>query len=78
MQTPFFAQDANITVTGTVIDQEDGMPVIGANVVEKGTTNGILTDFDGQFTIDIPSNATLVVSYIGYGTTEIPVAGQNH
>ncbi|MRI01160.1 SusC/RagA family TonB-linked outer membrane protein [Kriegella sp. EG-1] len=78
LQTPFFAQDANITVTGTVIDQEDGMPVIGANVVEKGTTNGILTNFDGEFTIDIPSNGILVVSYIGYGTTEISVAGQTN
>ena len=52
-------------VTGVVKD-ESGEPVIGANVVEKGTTNGTITDIDGNFSLEVPDNATLVVSYIGY------------
>ena len=52
-------------VTGVVKD-ENGEPVIGANVVEKGTTNGTITDIDGNFSLEVPDNATLVVSYIGY------------
>ena len=59
-------------VTGVVKDQ-NGEPVIGANVVEKGTTNGIITDMDGKFTIEVPSNSILQVSYIGYDTQDIPV-----
>ena len=63
-------------VTGVVYD-EAGEPVIGANVVVKGTTNGNITDFDGKFVIEnVPENAILQVSYIGYTTQEIPVAGK--
>lgn len=63
-------------VTGTVVD-EAGEPIIGANVVVKGTTNGNITDFDGKFVLeDVPENATLQISYIGYTTQEIPVAGK--
>ncbi len=58
-----------ISVTGTVIDAT-GLPVIGANVIEKGTTNGVITDFDGNFILQMPSNGTLVVSYIGYASQE--------
>ena len=61
-------------VTGTVSDANGPLP--GASVVEKGTTNGTQTDFDGNFTINVGENATLVISYIGYSTTEIPVDGQ--
>ena len=64
------------TATGVVKDKA-GEPMIGVNVLVKGTTNGTITDFDGNFTIsDVPSNATLVVSYIGYLTKEVK-AGQN-
>ena len=64
------------TATGVVKDKA-GEPMIGVNVLVKGTTNGTITDFDGNFTInDCPSNATLVVSYIGYLTKEVK-AGQN-
>lgn len=52
-------------ITGSVKD-ESGMPVIGANVVVKGTTNGTITDLDGNFSLEVPENASLVVSYIGY------------
>ena len=63
------------TVTGTVTDA-DGAPLPGANVVVKGTTNGTQTDFDGNYTIEADANATLVFSYIGFGTQEVAVNGQ--
>lgn len=52
-------------ITGTVVDP-DGLPIIGANVIEQGTTNGTITDLDGRFTLELPSQAGLVISYIGY------------
>lgn len=64
-------------VTGSVIDSQ-GIPLSGANIIEKGTTNGVTADFDGNFSIDVTNeNATLVVSYIGFGTKEVPVNGQS-
>ncbi|PXX22831.1 TonB-dependent receptor [Arenibacter sp. ARW7G5Y1] len=63
-------------VSGTVVDQM-GTPLPGANIVEKGTTNGVTADFDGNFSIDLSGgNTILVVSYIGYATKEVPVLGQ--
>lgn len=63
-------------VSGLVMDK-DGTPLPGANVVEKGTTNGVTADFDGNFSIDVANeNVTLVVSYIGYATKEVSVNGQ--
>ncbi len=63
-------------VTGTVTD-ENGQPLPGANILEKGTTNGTQTDFDGNFTINVADeNATLVISYIGFTTQELSVNGQ--
>lgn len=59
-------------VKGTVVDGS-GIPVIGANVVEKGTTNGIITDIDGNFSLTVADGATLLISYIGYNTQEIVV-----
>lgn len=64
------------TVTGSVSDQSGALP--GANVLIKGTTNGTQTDFDGNYTLDnVNSNATLVFSYIGYRSIEIPVNGRS-
>ena len=54
-----------IKVTGQVVDQE-GEPLIGATIKLKGAQTGVITDFDGNFSIDAPSNGTLVVSYVGY------------
>lgn len=62
-------------ITGSVTDA-DGIPLPGATILEMGTTNGTQTDFDGNFTIEVPEDATLVVSYIGYAKQEIPVNGQ--
>ena len=59
-----------IKVTGQVVDQE-GEPLIGATIKLKGAQTGVITDFDGNFSIDAPSNGTLVVSYVGYKDREI-------
>ncbi|WP_276169049.1 SusC/RagA family TonB-linked outer membrane protein [Zobellia alginiliquefaciens] len=68
-----FAQN---TASGTV-SEENGTPLPGANIVEKGTTNGVTADFDGNFTIKVSSsNSTLIVSYIGYTTKEVIMNGQ--
>jgi TonB-linked SusC/RagA family outer membrane protein len=64
-------------VSGTVTDVADGEPIIGANVVEKGTTNGIVTDPDGKFSLTVSDNATLAISYIGYTSREITVGNQS-
>ena len=61
-----------IKITGKVLDQS-GEPVIGGSVVQKGASNGIVTDLDGGFTMDVPQGATLVISYLGYSTEEIVV-----
>lgn len=63
-------------VTGTVISEEDGLPVIGASVLVKGTQVGTITDMDGKFVMtDVPSSAKLlVVSYVGMRTQEVAVA----
>ena len=65
----------NINVHGVVKDQT-GETVIGATVIEKGTNNGTVTDFDGNFSLSVPANATLSISFIGFATQEIPVAGK--
>lgn len=65
----------NITVTGTVTDAIG--PVIGASVIQKGTTNGAVTDVDGTYSLSVPSNAVLTVSCIGYTTREIRLEGQS-
>ena len=75
MKRPAMQQQGGRSITGTIIDQY-GEPVIGANIVEKGTTNGIITDIDGKFTLQIKENAILQISYIGYVSKEIP-AGNN-
>ena len=58
------------TVSGQVVDS-NGESIIGANIVEKGTANGTITDFDGKFSLKVAPNATLVISYIGYKTIEM-------
>lgn len=71
---PLWSIAQNITVKGVVKDNF-GESVIGANVTEKGTTNGMITDLDGNFSLTVQKNATLVISYIGYVTQEIAVKG---
>ncbi|MGP1476545.1 MAG: TonB-dependent receptor [Phocaeicola sp.] len=66
----------NKAVKGKVVDSK-GEPIIGANVLEKGTMNGTITDIDGNYIISVNSNAILVISYIGYKSEEIAVNGKN-
>lgn len=62
------------SVKGTVISEEDEMPIIGASILVKGTSQGTITDFDGRFELSVPSDAkALVVSYVGMETQEIAV-----
>lgn len=63
-------------ITGTVVDAS-GIPVIGANVMVKGTTNGTITDMDGKFVLEVPEGAVLEVSYIGYVNQTINVGNNN-
>ena len=69
--------DKKKTVTGTVVDAS-GLSVIGASVHVKGSTQGVITDIDGNFTLTVPENATLIVSYIGYNTQEVSVEKGTH
>lgn len=56
-----FAQNEDITVSGTVVDN-NGEPVIGASVIQKGTSNGAVTDLDGHFSVKVPKGTTLTIS----------------
>lgn len=70
------AQSSTINVKGVVNDAMG--PVIGASVVEKGNaTNGTITDIDGNFSLKVPSDATLTISFIGYKTVELPGGWKN-
>ena len=69
-------QQAGKRITGVVVDKS-GEPVIGANVVVKGTTNGTITDVDGKYALEVSDGAVLQVSYIGYNPVEIKVGKEN-
>ncbi len=64
-------------ITGTVLDAT-GMPVIGANIMVKGTTNGTITDIEGKFSLEVDQNAILVISYIGFVNQEIKIGNQTN
>jgi len=67
---------ATSQITGKV-SEANGIPIAGVNIVEKGTSNGAISDFDGNYEINAASNATLVFSYVGYETLEVAVANQS-
>ena len=67
-----FAQN---TVQGTVLDAANGEPIIGASILEIGTTNGTITDFDGNFVLNVKEGAKLSISYMGYKTQELDAKG---
>ncbi|MBP3201980.1 MAG: carboxypeptidase-like regulatory domain-containing protein [Bacteroidales bacterium] len=69
-----FAQ--NITVKGTVTDAQTGDPIPSAAVVVSGTANGVVSDFDGHYTITVASDGVLIFSSIGYETMQVPVQGK--
>lgn len=68
------SQQNRRTITGTVTNNS-GEIIIGANIVEMGTTNGTVTDFDGRYTLTVSSDATLKVTYIGYAEKIVKVGG---
>ena len=74
--SPVPAVQQSKKVTGTITDSQG--PIIGASVVVKGTSNGIATDFDGNFTLNVNQGQTLVISYIGYLTKEIKIDSRSH
>ncbi|WP_300699259.1 TonB-dependent receptor [Bacteroides sp.] len=74
---PVGAWAQNIQLTGTVTDAT-GESIIGASVLEKGTTNGVITDIDGNFTLSVSPKATMMISYVGYVAQEIPLNGQKN
>lgn len=65
-----------ITVKGTVTGSGDELPVIGAYVLQQGTNNGTSTDVDGNFTLEVPGDASLVISSVGFKTQVVPVNGR--
>lgn len=71
-----FAQQPTIVVTGTVTSTEDKQTLIGVNILEKGTSNGTVTEVDGTYSLSVASNAVLVFSYIGLENKEVAVKGQ--
>jgi TonB-linked SusC/RagA family outer membrane protein len=72
-----FSYAQNKTISGVVSDEE-GLPLPGVNIIEKGTSNGVATDFDGNYTITVVnSNAVLVFSYVGYKTQEVSSTGKS-
>ncbi|MFC4097313.1 SusC/RagA family TonB-linked outer membrane protein [Euzebyella saccharophila] len=70
-----YGQDAP-SVTGTVTAASDGAPLPGVSIIIKNTTTGVTTDFDGNYTVNAPADATLIFSYIGFQRLEVPVNGQ--
>lgn len=73
---PIVMQQDKVTVKGIVTDAK-GEAIIGANIIEKGTTNGTITDIDGRFTLVVSEKSSLVFSYIGYLTQEMLVGKKN-
>ncbi len=66
------------TISGVVMDAQFNEPIIGANVVVKGSTTGVITDIDGKFTLEVPSSSIIQISYIGFTTVEIPASKLNN
>ena len=75
----FVASAQNFSLSGTVVDQDQNMPLLGATVLVKGTQNGVTTDFDGNFKIDeVSVNDILVVSYVGFVNSEMRITSQDN
>ncbi|WP_255417296.1 TonB-dependent receptor [Proteiniphilum sp. X52] len=74
-KAPVVSQVVRKTINGTIVD-EQGDPIIGANIVEEGTTNGTVTDISGSFSLQVADNAVLHISYIGYLPQNVSTAGK--
>ena len=76
----FFALMANaqkIKVSGTVVDGQTQEPLMGVTVIEKGTSNGTVTDIDGKYSITVASKAILNLSFMGFATEQVAVNGRS-
>lgn len=73
--SPLQAQN-KVRITGTITDYRSEEPLIGANVLQKGTDNGVITDMDGSFSLSVPIGSTLVISYMGYSEQEVRVTAK--
>lgn len=76
MMVPGYLMAQTMTVKGTVLDAKSNEPLIGVSVIEKGSSNGTMTDIDGNFNVKVPKNAVLKFSYLGYQAQEISVNGK--
>lgn len=73
---PLWGMAQELTITGTVTADDTGESLIGVNILVKGTSQGVATDLDGAYTISAAADATLVFSYVGFTTLEVPVNGR--
>jgi TonB-linked SusC/RagA family outer membrane protein len=76
-KTAIFQQAQSKTITGRIVD-EKGDPIIGASIIEKGTTNGTISDMDGKFSLNVKDDAVIRVSYVGYLVQEINTKGKKN
>ena len=67
-----FASQAQAQIRGTVVEASTGEPIIGASIIQVGTTTGVITDFDGNFELNVPEGAELQFSYMGFQTQTLP------
>lgn len=75
LMTCLMMQAQGLQVSGTVVSKSDGLPVIGATVLELGTTNGTITDFDGKFSLSVKKGAEVVISYVGFKSQTLKANG---
>lgn len=68
-------QAQSLQVEGTVVSKSDGEPIIGATVLESGTTNGTITDLDGKFLLTVKQNAEITISYVGFKSQTLKAQG---
>ena len=73
-----FTHFAQIAISGVIINESDQTPIIGASILEQGTNNGTISDVEGKFqlTVTVTANANLEISYLGYETKIVEIAGQ--
>ena len=67
-----------IAISGLILDNKTGEPIIGANIIEKGTTNGTITNFNGEFTLSTAPKAILVIKYVAYKDIELSIGNKKN
>ena len=74
VSAPASTSSEAVSIMGTVVEQATGFPIIGANIIQKGTSNGTITDFDGNFVMRAEKDVVLLISYVGYQDQEVRAA----